>query len=121
MSNQEAIALLRNLEDALDSWLELNEEGKTAFRMAIEALSCSEIPNNSDCISRQAAIEAINSHFGFNIEEEYGSAVQEVINGLPSAEPERKKGNEKCSNELPCGWCSLFDTPCFGRGGEQDG
>ena len=38
MSNQEAIALLRNLEDALDSYCELNEEGKTAFRMAIEAL-----------------------------------------------------------------------------------
>ena len=58
MSNQEAIALLRNLEDALDSYCELNEEGKTAFRMAIEALSCSENPNNSDCISRQAAIDA---------------------------------------------------------------
>ena len=41
-----------------------------------------------DLISRQAAIEAINSHFGFNIEEEYGSAVQEVINGLPSAQPD---------------------------------
>ena len=37
MSNQEAIALLRNLEDALESYCELNEEGKTAFRMAIEA------------------------------------------------------------------------------------
>ena len=41
-----------------------------------------------DLISRQAAINAINSHFGFNTEEEYGSAVQEVINGLPSAYPE---------------------------------
>lgn len=39
----------------------------------------------SDPIERQAAIDAINTHFGFNIEEEYGSAVQEVINGLPSA------------------------------------
>ena len=45
-----------------------------------------------DLISRQAAIDAINSHFGFNTEEEYGSAVQEVINGLPPAQPERKKG-----------------------------
>ena len=61
MSNQEAIALLRNLEDALNSYCELSEEGKTAFRMAIEALSCSENPNNSDCISRQAAIDAVNS------------------------------------------------------------
>ena len=57
MSNQEAIALLRNLEDSLDAYCELNEEGKTAFRMAIEALSCSENPNNSDTISRQAAID----------------------------------------------------------------
>ena len=42
----------------------------------------------NDLISRQAAIDAINSYFGFNTEEEYGSAVQEVINGLPSAQPE---------------------------------
>ena len=41
-----------------------------------------------DPIDRQAAIEAVNSHFGFSVEEEYGSAVQEVINALPSAQPE---------------------------------
>ena len=51
-----------------------------------------QLPTCEDAISRQAAIDAINSHFGFNIEEEYGSAVQEVINGLPSAQPEREKG-----------------------------
>lgn len=38
MNNQEAITLLRNLEDSLNSYCGLNEEGKTAFRMAIEAL-----------------------------------------------------------------------------------
>lgn len=38
-------------------------------------------------ISAEDAIDAINSHFGFNIDEEYGSAVQEVINALPSAQP----------------------------------
>lgn len=58
---------------------------------ALEKQDVSEI-NVGDTISRQAAIDAINSHFGFNIEEEYGSAVQEVINGLPSAQPERKVG-----------------------------
>lgn len=42
-------------------------------------------------IRRQSAIDAINSHFGFNIEEEYGNAVQEVINGLPSAQPDENK------------------------------
>lgn len=44
--------------------------------------------SDKDTVYRQAAIDAINSHFGFNIEDEYGSAVQEVINGLPSAQHE---------------------------------
>ena len=51
--------------------------------------------NALDCISRQAAIEAINSHFGFNVEEEYGSAVQEVINSLPSAQSESLTDTEQ--------------------------
>ena len=95
MSNQEAIALLRNLEDALDSYCELNEEGKTAFRMAIEALSCSENPNNSDCISRQAAIDALAKFIPYAI---YDESTQSYTNGLtdayylilqlPSAQPE---------------------------------
>lgn len=41
-----------------------------------------------DFIDRAMAIEAINSYFGFNVEEEYGSAVQEVINSLPPAKLE---------------------------------
>lgn len=93
MSNQEAIALLRNLEDALDS--ELNEEGKTAFRMAIEALSCSENPNNSDCISRQAAIDALweirreEVINGRRFENHCSlSTAVDVIRDLPSAQPE---------------------------------
>ena len=72
----------------------------------------------SDLISRQAAIDSI---MGEPTDAHYPSWYAERLEQLPSAQPERKKGNEKCSNELPCGWCSLFDTPCFGRGGEQDG
>ena len=45
MNNQEAIALLRNLEDSLDSYCELNEDGKKAFHMAIESL---ELFGNSE-------------------------------------------------------------------------
>ena len=41
-----------------------------------------------DCVERQAAIDAVNSHFGFSVEEEYGSAVQEVLNALPSVQPD---------------------------------
>lgn len=42
----------------------------------------------NELVRKQDAIDAINNYFGFSIEEEYGSAVQEVINGLPSAQPE---------------------------------
>jgi len=94
MSNQEAIALLRNLEDALDSYCELNEEGKTAFRMAIEALSCSENPNNSDCISRKAAIDALDKRFDsipMNQTTEI-LLLRKDLRELPSAQPKRKRG-----------------------------
>ena len=58
-----------------------------------------------DAVSRQAAIDAINSRFGFNIEEEYGSAVQEVINGLPSAQPEIIRCKDCMYFDK--GWCNL--------------
>ena len=89
MSNQEAIALLRNLEDALDSYCELNEEGKTAFRMAIEALSCSENPNNSDCISRQAAIDAVKRlSLGETDVVRLVMRIEDYLERLSSAQPE---------------------------------
>jgi len=57
-----------------------------------------------DTISRQAAIDAVYTHFGFDIEEEYGSAVQEVINGLPPAQPEthdkRTETHSVCLNAI---------------------
>lgn len=45
MNNQQAINLLKNLEQSLDDYCELNDEGKTAFRMAIMAL---ELFGNSE-------------------------------------------------------------------------
>ena len=38
MNNQQAINLLKGLEKSLDDYCELNNEGKTAFGMAITAL-----------------------------------------------------------------------------------
>lgn len=111
MSNQEAIALLRNLEDALDSYCELNEEGKTAFRMAIEALSCSENPNNSDCISRQAAIDAIRAMQTYKLfagddlilVDQAGAQTELMM--LPATEPEIIR----CKD---CRHNGSFDTDC---------
>jgi len=78
MSNREAIALLRNLEDALDSYCELNEEGKTAFRMAIEALNSSEIPNSSDTIYRQDAIDAVEEE-RFPVDSDYAEGFMAAL------------------------------------------
>lgn len=86
MSNQEAITLLRNLEDSLDSYCELTEEGKTAFRMAIEALSCSEFPNSSDVINRQDAIDALMERF--KRIPTTAIIAKNIIENLPSAQPE---------------------------------
>lgn len=45
MNNQQAISLLKDLEQSLDDYCELNDEGKTAFGMAITAL---EVFGNSE-------------------------------------------------------------------------
>ena len=105
LSQKEAIALMRNLEDSLDPYCGLNEEGKTAFRMAIEALSCSDIPNNSDIISRQAAICAIEKRMDDITCEEFAEGMSEAITEislLPSIQPERKAGRWiPCSERQP--------------------
>ena len=45
MTNQVAITMLKNLEQSLDDYCELNDEGKEAFHMAITAL---ELFGNSE-------------------------------------------------------------------------
>ena len=111
MWNQEAIALLRNLEDALDSYCELNEEGKTAFRMAIEALSCSEIPNGSDTISRREAIATLDKRFDSIPMEQTTEILQlrKDLRELPSAQPERKRGQWIYNSPvtMKCDQCGL--------------
>ena len=78
-----------------------------ALDMAINALNCSEIPNNSDTISRQAAIDKITKRLfetAFNnvgIKQDIDETLVDVaenrlenwFNELPSAQPERKTGH----------------------------
>ena len=115
MTNNEAIILLRNLEDALDSYCELNEEGKTAFRMAIESLGLfgnSEHllsaqlkrtgkrteTHSCDYISRQAAIDAVEESRRLNHHQDGKEACAheyehrhflKILMDLPSAQPEQ--------------------------------
>lgn len=117
MSNQEAITLLRNLEDSLDSYCELNEEGKTAFRMAIEALNCSEFPNSSDTISRQHAIDALvkaireDPYYDSN-EAINGLGVCDVrviLNDLPSAQPDLDSAYTEGYTQAEAKYRALWD------------
>ena len=51
-----------------------------------------------DCISRQDAIDAVNVYLGLSAVSrtiQNMTSIQEILENLPSAEPERKKGNEK--------------------------
>ena len=71
MNSRQAINLLKGLEQSLDDYYELNDEGKAAFRMAITALelfgNAEQLPSaqpeirtqmsSANCISRQAAID----------------------------------------------------------------
>ena len=95
MTNIQAIDLLKGLEQSLDDYCELNDEGKSAFHMAITAL------------------------------EVFGNSEQ-----LPSAQPERKKGEwsdgyrwQRCSLCKQTGKKSWNYCPNCGAdmGGEKDG
>ena len=104
MTNQTAVTILKNLEQSLDDYCELNDEGKEAFRMAITALElfgiseqlpsaqpekrtdkCTET-HACDLISRQAAIDlvkdvcdAIMSCCGSHYDEETDDEVYDDI------------------------------------------
>lgn len=92
LSNQEVIALLKNLEDLLDSRCKLNEEGKTVFRIAIETLKNSEFPNSSDLINGQAAIDAaISADMENNsgiLSEKRARIIDKHISAIPPTQPE---------------------------------
>lgn len=89
-----------------------------ALDMAINALNCSEIPNNSDAISRQAALEAIRTMQTYKLFAgddmlliDQAEAQTELMM-LPSAQPERKTGRwiptyEDCCADVWVKWkCS---------------
>ena len=42
MTNQTAVTILKSLEQSLDDYCELNDEGKEVFRMAVDALERSK-------------------------------------------------------------------------------
>ena len=105
MTNLQAIDLLKGLEQSLDDYCELNDEGKTAFGMAITALeqfgNSEQLPYvqpdhtadigkkvDGDCISRQAAIDAYGDWYvEEGTEEGFIGTVKQLLEGLPSVQP----------------------------------
>lgn len=120
MTNIQAIDLLKDLEQSLDDYCELNDEGKTAFRMAITALELfgisEQLPSAQpekrteertethacDCISRQAAIDALHMHLMYRMGTDSNKKrLDEWINNLPSVQPEI----------IRCKDCIYYDPP----------
>jgi len=90
-----------------------------ALDMAINALNCSEIPNNSDTISKQQAIDALRGYLVGKRCPDDGTLTcrlieNEVINKLPSVQPERKTGHwiaiTSRNNTYKCSVCGRLLT-----------
>ena len=98
MTNQQAINLLKGLEQSLDDYCELNDEGKAAFRMAITAL---ELFGNSEQLpSAQPDLSEYSDKLWRNAYER----------GKADAKPERK------TEWIPIKWhdCTDADREKYG-------
>ena len=147
MNNQAAITLLKGLEQSLDDYCELNDEGKTAFRMAITALelfgNAEQLPSaqpekrtekrtethSCDSIDRQAAIDALADMHCKSDEDGYVWIIRSDawarIDALPSVTPKRKCIDAVIPNDnggLPvqvCDQCNTFFPLAYTGGGHR--
>lgn len=89
LSPQEAITILNDMkiDIPVPKAAVTQRKRNVALDMAISALSCSEIPNNSNSISRQDAIEEIARWKGY-LDDDMISRIQLSLKRLPSAESE---------------------------------
>ena len=91
MTKAEAKAMLKRIQEP-EAWEpQINQAAFEALDMAIEALDCSEIPNSSDTISRQAAIDALADMHCKSDEDGYVWIIRSDawarIDALPSVTP----------------------------------
>ena len=88
MTKAEAIAMLKRIQEP-EAWEpQITQAAFEALDMAIEALDCSESPNSSDTISRQAAIDETWKEPSYTDPYNVLTEVRERIQSLPSAQPE---------------------------------
>ena len=83
-------------------------------KLQLPPANCSEFPNNSDTISRQAAIETAKKMYvacDTNSIDDYEMLMEEALKVLPSAEPKRGKWILDRSGAYCCSECM---EPCAG-------
>ena len=117
LSPEEALAILSDMkiDIPVPKAAVTQRNRNVALDMAISALSCSEIPNSSDTISRQAAIDAI---MGEPTDAHYPSWYAERLEQLPSAHPsadwiERTVSDDAVIKEwqsAKCSACGRYHT-----------
>ena len=113
---EEAIAILSNMkiDIPVPKAAVTQRKRNMALDMAIEALDCSESPNSSDTISRQAAIDALHMHLMYRMGTDSNKKrLDDWINGLPSAQPETAKRIVGKSRDGMTLWyqCNMCNEP----------
>lgn len=96
MTNLQAIDLLKGLEQSFDDYCELNDEGKTAFGMAITAL---ELFGNSEQLP-SAQPEWNNHTVACLLAEMFGEDCACNFNGIDEWLPEKCEVIESCPNPV---------------------
>jgi len=90
MTKAEAIAMLKRIQEP-EAWEpQINQAAFEALDMAIEALSQE---SSEDVISRQAAIDALIEWYG--CEPSDIGAFEDIIEKMPSAQPEQRYTEEE--------------------------
>ena len=128
LKSEEAITILEDMKVniSIPKAAVTQIKRNAALNMAIDALlRCSEIPNDSDTISRQAAIDAVKKntfrltfaeeqncegHVAWSANAVYSDVMEGALLNLPSAQPEPKAGHwihkhERTTNTWECSNC----------------
>ena len=115
LSQKEAIAILNDMkiDTPLPKAAVTQRKRNMALDMAISAMSCSEFPNSSDTdtISRQSAIDALDKRFD-SIPMEQTTEILQLrrdLRQLPSAQPKRGRG---ISADAMFGGVPLYCSEC---------
>ena len=106
MTSQQAITLLRNLEQSLDDYCELNDEGKTAFGKAITAL---ELFGNSEQLP------------SVQPERKTGKWIWKTLDVYKCSECETETHVDECMEEPIYNFCPYCGARMLQEGEDNDG